>query len=120
MGASATKKQPVAKKSDAQVEQEIAAKMGETPDVDGPADDDATPTKEKKVKEPRFTPLPVERTAWIAANARPAVSSCLCGCNGTTKGRFVPGHDATLKESLKASAAAGDENATAALATFGW
>lgn len=107
---------------EAQTEAQIAAEMAKTADVDGKPDDEVTEVEAKtpKVKTPRFVPLPTDRTAWIAAHARPAVSSCLCGCNGTTKGRFVPGHDATLKESLKASAAAGDENATAALATFGW
>jgi hypothetical protein len=86
----------------------------------------AVVAKPKAEKKPRFAPLPVDRAAWIAANARPAVSVCLCGCNGTTKGRFVPGHDATLKESLKAtvSQVGGDENAknaaADALATFGW
>jgi hypothetical protein len=73
-----------------------------------------------KVKTPRWTPLDAERTAWIARNARPAISNCLCGCGETTKGRFFPGHDATLKESLKVTAAAGDVNASDALTAFGW
>lgn len=90
--------------------------------------------KVKTPKTPRFTALDPARTAWILRNARPAVSSCLCGCGGTTKGRFQPGHDATLKESLKATIAADDggdaeipgtpaaaaADARAALSTFGW
>lgn len=85
------------------------AAVVETPAVETP-----------KVKAPRFTPLDTDRAAWVAANARPAVSTCLCGCGGSTKGRFVPGHDATLKESLKAGATAGCADSIAALATFGW
>lgn len=80
----------------------------------------ATKPADKKAKTPRFPALPAERAAWVAKNARPAISSCLCGCGGSTKGRFVPGHDATLKEALKNGAAAGDESSKAALATFGW
>jgi hypothetical protein len=76
--------------------------------------------KAAKAKTPRFIPLPTDRAAWVAANARPAIAPCLCGCGGTTKGRFMPGHDATLKEQLKAGAAAGDAASTQALATFGW
>lgn len=68
--------------------------------------------------------LDSERAAWVAANARPAVSPCLCGCGGETKGRFVPGHDALLKRSLSATLEVGDDTAKAqakaALATFGW
>lgn len=84
--------------------------------------DVATPTvePEAKVKEPRFPALPAERAAWVAKHARPAISHCLCGCGGTTKGRFVPGHDATLKESLKTGASTGCKDSIAALKTFGW
>lgn len=75
-------------------------------------------------KADRWTPLGTEEVAAIAKNARPAVSPCLCGCGGSTKGRFVPGHDATLKETLKVTAASGtpaaQRHATAALETFGW
>lgn len=89
-----------------------AAAKTETAPVETPA--------EPKVKEPRFPALDTERAAWVAKHARPAISTCLCGCGGTTKGRFVPGHDATLKEALKTGAAAGDKSSIAALATFGW
>ena len=68
----------------------------------------------------RFPALTGERLAFVVANARPAVSRCLCGCGGTTKGRFVPGHDATLKEHLRAGAKAGCADSKAALKTFGW
>lgn len=84
------------------------------------ASTEAPKTEAKAPKAPRFPALPAERAAWVAKHARPAVASCLCGCGGTTKGRFVPGHDATLKESLKTGAAAGDKASKAALATFGW
>lgn len=61
---------------------------------------------------------------WIADNARPAVTPCLCGCGETTKGRFFPGHDALLKRTLTATIETGDEAAvtlaTQAMATFGW
>lgn len=99
-----------------------AAAADATPETPAP---ETTPETEKtpKVKTPKWDALPADRAAWIAAHARPAVSSCLCGCGSETKGRFFPGHDATLKETLKVTAAAGGEagaSATAALATFGW
>lgn len=81
-------------------------------------------SKPKKEKTARFGPIEVgDRLSWIEDNARPAVSRCLCGCKETTKGRFFPGHDATLKEELKATVRAGGEaapHARAILATFGW
>lgn len=84
----------------------------------------APASKKAKAKTPRFAPLPADRAAWVAANARPAVAPCLCGCNGTTKGRFMPGHDAVLKATLEQTAKTGDAKAkkaaTTALATFGW
>ncbi len=82
-----------------------------------------TKTETTEAKKPRWTAMDAKTAAWVAANARPAESDCLCGCGGKTKGRFVPGHDALLKETLKATAAAGGEagkSAQAALATFGW
>lgn len=85
-----------------------------------------TPVVEEtpKVKAPRFTPIEADTLAWIAAHARPAVSPCLCGCGEQTKSRFFPGHDATLKERLKATVANGDDaskaTAEATLAVFGW
>jgi hypothetical protein len=85
---------------------------------------DAPTTEEVATAKPsKWEVLATDRAAWIAANARPAVSTCLCGCGSPTKGRFFPGHDATLKETLKVTAAAGGEagaSAEAALATFGW
>jgi len=74
-------------------------------------------------KTARFSALTTEQAKAIATTARPAVNPCLCGCGETTKGRFFPGHDATLKETLKVTAAGSGAAAThakAALATFGW
>jgi hypothetical protein len=95
-----------------------------TPVVETPATEpEAAPVVEteaaskKKAKTPKWSALEADRVAWIASHARPAVSPCLCGCGGSTKGRFMPGHDATLKESLKAT---DTDEARAALATFGW
>jgi hypothetical protein len=69
------------------------------------------------------TPLANDRAAWVASHARPAVAKCLCGCDGETKGRFVPGHDAVLKSRLAATIATDTPeawDALAALQTFGW
>jgi hypothetical protein len=75
----------------------------------------------KKASRP---PLDLEEATWVAANARPASSSCLCGCKETTKGRFAPGHDAILKTRLHTTAEGDNaetaELANAALVTFGW
>lgn len=71
----------------------------------------------------RFPALDAERMAWVEANARPAISPCLCGCGELTKSRFAPGHDATLKEQLKNTVAAGGESgelAQSAIQKFGW
>lgn len=81
---------------------------------------ETTETETPVVKEPKHAALDADRAAWVAANARPAISTCLCGCGGTTKGRFVPGHDAKLKVALETGVAAGCENSIAAMATFGW
>lgn len=85
---------------------------------------------ETPVKEPRFVALTDEEAAWVEAHARPAASPCLCGCGELTKGRFVPGHDARLKERLRATlgerkdtpagSAKAQKAAKAALETFGW
>jgi hypothetical protein len=81
-------------------------------------------TKTKTKAPLHKTPLSADAAAQVAAVARPAVSPCLCGCKETTKGRFYPGHDAILKERLKATTESKNEeaaaSATAALATFGW
>lgn len=65
-----------------------------------------------------------DRLAWVAANARPAKTNCLCGCGKETKTRFFPGHDALLKRDLAATTAHGTEEAKAeariALEKFGW
>jgi hypothetical protein len=90
-----------------------------TPDVD------ETPEVEAK-PEPKAKPdhrMTTEAAKWVAENARPRESSCLCGCGGLTKTRFVPGHDALLKRSLAATAeskGAAAKHAKAALETFGW
>jgi hypothetical protein len=68
--------------------------------------------------------MDADLAAWVAEHARPAESQCLCGCGGTTKGRFVPGHDALLKERLAATVLLGTDDASAqatiALAAFAW
>lgn len=76
--------------------------------------------KADKPKTPRFPALDAKRAEWVSKNARPAIATCLCGCGGSTKGRFMPGHDATLKEALKTGAAAGCQHSSDALTTFGW
>lgn len=53
--------------------------------------------------------------------ARPTSGTCICGCEGTTKGgRFLPGHDAKLKGTLKRAASAGDASAVQRLIELGW
>ncbi len=77
----------------------------------------------KPEAKPRWEALNPEVAKWVADHARPAKSACLCGCGATTKSRFVPGHDALLKERLGATVVAGGpaaKSAEAALATFGW
>lgn len=99
----------------------------DAPTEEPTAEEATEPTEapaEKKAKTPKWEPIEDDRAAWIAKHARPAVAPCLCGCGGTTKGRFAPGHDATLKAQLTETAANGTdaakEAATAALVTFGW
>ena len=106
----------------------MASKTQDKPVTDETVVDEQTDEPEAK-KEPRFLPLTDEESVWVAAHARPASAPCLCGCGELTKGRFFPGHDARLKERLRATLgerdtdAGSDEaqaNAQAALATFGW
>lgn len=82
------------------------------------------PPVAKKPKAPKWDVMDTDRAVWVAQHARPAVALCLCGCGGTTKGRFAPGHDATLKAQLAVTATTGTgkakTNAEAALVTFGW
>lgn len=111
----------------------------ETPAVDETpvATETATVTEEAKVEEePKETAadrkrareiaLVIEETrlAFVVANARPALGKCLCGCESLTKGRFFPGHDATLKRDLAATVLHGTEEAKTqaqeALGKFGW
>lgn len=72
-----------------------------------------------------------QQTPSTRAKAKPkrttesvSVKECLCGCGGSPKGRFLPGHDAKLKGRLKKEALGDDaEIATAAvkrLASLGW
>ena len=57
--------------------------------VTKPKDSKATPaTPESKAKD--------KPKARSAPKVQPA-NQCLCGCGGTTKSRFLPGHDARLK-----------------------
>ena len=103
----------------------ILIEQPEAADVnDDVANDETTEEETPKVKKPRWQPLDADTAAWVAAHARPAVSRCLCGCGESTKGRFFPGHDATLKMQLQASLQSDDEqvvaNAQAAIGIFGW
>jgi hypothetical protein len=72
----------------------------------------------------QFDALTSAQAKNIADNARPANAPCMCGCGGLTKGRFFPGHDATLKAALhvtvKTGSPAAKKQATRALANFGW
>lgn len=115
------------------------AEVVETPVADETpvATDTATATEEATVEEtPKETAadrkrakeiaLVIEeaRLAFVTANARPALGRCLCGCESLTKGRFYPGHDATLKRDLAATVLHGTDEAKAlaqeALGKFGW
>lgn len=82
------------------------------------------PKLTKKQEKQQARVLDAATAAWVQAHARPAVGLCLCGCGSETKGRFFPGHDALLKERLRATVelAEGEAKASAeaALATFGW
>lgn len=52
---------------------------------------------------------------------RPRTGTCICGCEGATKGgRFLPGHDAKLKSKLRVAAGNGDESARARMVELGW
>lgn len=93
----------------AQVEANLAAEPKTEPETKP-----ESKPKPKATKTAKWDKLEKERVAWIRKNARPAVAPCLCGCGGTTKGRFMPGHDATLKATLEAH---GDKTT---LAAFGW
>lgn len=68
--------------------------------------------------------LESKRLRIIKENARPAEAPCLCGCGALTRARFAPGHDATLRQSLRATVEAGSpaakRTARAALKQFGW
>ena len=72
----------------------------------------------------KFEALDAATAKQIASIARPASTPCLCGCGGLTKGRFFPGHDATLKAALHVTVASGSkaakQHAQAALDSFGW
>lgn len=81
-------------------------------------------TTEVKTAKPDRTPLSGEQAKAILAVARPALAPCLCGCGELTKGRFYPGHDATLKSDLHYTAENGTKAAAKvareALEVFGW
>lgn len=72
----------------------------------------------------KFDALNATQLKSLIANARPALAPCLCGCGNTTKGRFYPGHDATLKAALHVTETKGNpaarKHAKAALIAFGW
>ena len=45
---------------------------------------------------------------WVKTPKKNLTGECWCGCGGTTKGRFVPGHDSKF-HSLAKRVARGDE-----------
>lgn len=67
--------------------------------------------------------LTKDRLVWVADNARPALSPCLCGCGELVKSRFSPGHDGALKAELTTAVKAGghpSRTARRALTEMGW
>lgn len=72
----------------------------------------------------KFDALNAGQLKQLIKNARPALAPCLCGCGNVTKGRFFPGHDATLKAALHVTEKSGNpaakKHAKAALTAFGW
>jgi hypothetical protein len=64
---------------------------------------------------------PVATDTTVKATKAKAGRVCDCGCNGTTKGgRFLPGHDASLKSKLLKRLDAGDHEAQEILIENGW
>jgi hypothetical protein len=52
---------------------------------------------------------------------RPTEGTCICGCEGKTKGgRFQPGHDARLKAQLRRASGEGDLAARQRMISLGW
>lgn len=76
------------------------------------------------VKTPKWEAMTSAEAKEALRVARPAIAACLCGCGTMTKSRFAPGHDATLKERLKATVASGTgaaaRDAAEAIARYGW
>lgn len=72
----------------------------------------------------KFDALSAAQAKSLADNARPALAPCMCGCGEVTKGRFYPGHDATLKAALNVTVSSGSpaakKQAARALTNFGW
>ena len=57
----------------------------------------------------------------MSAKKHTSLPTCLCGCEGTTKGgRYLPGHDAKHKSALVQSALAGGKRAENKLFALGW
>ena len=49
-----------------------------------------------------------------------AVKQCMCGCGGTTKSKFCPGHDSKFKNALRKRLAEGDATAMVMIEQLGW
>lgn len=68
---------------------------------------DLNPDRNKKPRKPR-APRSIE-------------GICVCGCAGKTRGgRFLPGHDAKLKSTLKKQIKNGDDGARMRMIALGW
>lgn len=98
----------------------------ETPKVEEPVVEE-TPKQtaaDRKVEARREFVMTGDKLAFVRSNARPAETTCLCGCGSPTKGRFSPGHDALLKRSLSCTIELGTPEDAAvakeAQEIFGW
>lgn len=100
--------QPESNANQATLEAELAAVKAELDQAKAAIKDGKKPSS-KRIWEP----IPMEDLNWLHQHARAAKSPCLCGCGELTASRFAPGHDARLKERLKATLVAmgGSEDA---------
>lgn len=64
----------------------------------------------------------VERKEKARAKAKniAVIKECRCGCGGSTKSKFCPGHDSKFKAALSKRVAAGDQTAWEVINELGW